>query len=194
MTPTEPVYHEAKAAYIDPPSVPFGPQSIAGYTFSLAAFVAAVLAFIEGDRSDATVGTIVFGVASLVALVVTSRNRTEQAKNLAQLATRERMAPPPMMTQALYSRGAVAPPVVVKIGEREIARAVGAAAVESTPAPWPDPSDPPMAADPERLTPDDVAGDPPDDGLDGEGDEYPVPIAAPVPPEETRELNCGGDA
>jgi hypothetical protein len=77
---------EGKAGHTAPPSVPFGPQSIAGYTFSFATLIAAVLAFIEGDRSEQTVGTIVFGVASLIALVVTSHNRTRQAVNLAQLA------------------------------------------------------------------------------------------------------------
>jgi hypothetical protein len=83
------------------PAVPVGPQTVAGYTFSLAAFVTAILAFIEGDRSQETLFAVVMGAASLVALVVTNVNRSRQAQNLARLAVQEKRDHPDEKVRAV---------------------------------------------------------------------------------------------
>lgn len=93
MTPNEaraahalpPVLQTAPAAIVAAP-VGVGTQTYAGYGTAGAAFVAALIAFLSGDRSDATTGGIVAGVVGLVALVVTSVLRVVQARENAKTA------------------------------------------------------------------------------------------------------------
>lgn len=61
------------------PSVPIGPSTVAGYTVSTAAFIAAVLAFINGDHGPSTLGVIAAGVIGALAFVVTQVGRYRQA-------------------------------------------------------------------------------------------------------------------
>jgi hypothetical protein len=61
------------------PPVPVGLTTKAGYTVSFLAFVAAIVAFVSGDHSDQTLGTIVAGAIGLVSLAATQLGRYVQA-------------------------------------------------------------------------------------------------------------------
>lgn len=62
--------------------VAVGPTTVLGAGVSTSAFIAAVLAFLFGDRSEATVGTIVGGAVGALILAITLAGRYAQAKAL----------------------------------------------------------------------------------------------------------------
>lgn len=62
-----------------PTKVPIGPTSVAGYGVSTAAFVAAVLAFINGDHGPSTIGVIAAGTIGALAFLATQIGRYRQA-------------------------------------------------------------------------------------------------------------------
>lgn len=68
------------------PKVPIGPTTILGSSVSIAAFGLAVVAYLTGDHSQQTVGTIVAGAVSLGALAITAAVRGKQAQVLAHKA------------------------------------------------------------------------------------------------------------
>jgi hypothetical protein len=61
------------------PTVAFGPASFAGYGTAAVAFLLAIIAFTNGDRSEATLGTIASSVVGLLAFTVTQVGRFVQA-------------------------------------------------------------------------------------------------------------------
>lgn len=67
-------------------NVSVGPTTVAGWGVSATAFALAVLAFTSGDRSQATLGTIVCGVIGGLAFAVTQFGRMQQAKEMAKPA------------------------------------------------------------------------------------------------------------
>jgi hypothetical protein len=62
--------------------VPIGPSTIAGYSATTIAFSLAVVAYITGDRSEQTLGTLAAAAAGVIALVVTNIGRFLQAKEI----------------------------------------------------------------------------------------------------------------
>lgn len=61
------------------PDVPKGPATITGYSVSGVAFVLAIFAFVQGDRSEQTLGVIAGGVVGLASLLYTNHIRGKQA-------------------------------------------------------------------------------------------------------------------
>lgn len=70
---------------------PVGPSTVATGGGALAAFVLAILAFVQGDRSTETIGALVAGAGLIVTMVV---SRTRQANKLAELIGKERISMP----------------------------------------------------------------------------------------------------
>lgn len=66
--------------------VPIGPTTIAGYGVTVTSVLLAVLAYLQGDRSDQTLGVIVAGAVALVSFAITQIGRYVQAKALAERA------------------------------------------------------------------------------------------------------------
>lgn len=64
-----------------------GTATIAGYSTSLALFVLATYAFVAGDRSEQTLGTLAAGIAGGVIFAITQIGRYIQARELAKSAT-----------------------------------------------------------------------------------------------------------
>lgn len=64
--------------------VSVGPTTVAGWSTSTALFFLAALAFLKGDRSEQTLGTIAAGGAAVAIFVVTQIGRYWQAKELAK--------------------------------------------------------------------------------------------------------------
>jgi hypothetical protein len=69
---------------VKPPNVPIGPSTVTGYSVTLVAAILAVLAFVQGDHSEQTLGTIVAGAVAGVAFVVTQIGRYLQSRELAK--------------------------------------------------------------------------------------------------------------
>jgi hypothetical protein len=61
------------------PDVPAGKATVAGYTTTIVAFVAMVLAFIFPEGDEQTLGTIAAGIVGLASLLWTSHIRGKQA-------------------------------------------------------------------------------------------------------------------
>lgn len=61
------------------PKVPIGPTTVLGVGTGVSAFVAAIVAFILGDRSEKTVGAIVGGAVGAVLLAITFIGRYVQS-------------------------------------------------------------------------------------------------------------------
>jgi hypothetical protein len=66
--------------------VPVGPTTVAGYSVTAVAFAAAVLAYLTGDHSQQTLGTILAGVLAGLAFLSTQAGRFVQAHHLAKQA------------------------------------------------------------------------------------------------------------
>lgn len=64
--------------------VPVGVTSIAGYTLTSGAAIAAILAFIEGDRSEQTLGVVAAVALAAISFLATTVGRYAQARILAQ--------------------------------------------------------------------------------------------------------------
>lgn len=62
--------------------VSVGASTVAGYSVSVAAVVAAVLAYVHGDRSEQTLGVITAGVVAVVSFAITQVGRYAQARAL----------------------------------------------------------------------------------------------------------------
>lgn len=60
------------------PSIPIGTGTVAGLVAAITAFVMAVIAFINGDRSEETIGALVVGGVVLYG-VITSRGKQASA-------------------------------------------------------------------------------------------------------------------
>jgi hypothetical protein len=64
--------------------VPVGPTTVAGYSVTAVAFAAAVTAYLTGDHSQQTLGTILAGVLGGLAFLSTQAGRFVQAHHLAK--------------------------------------------------------------------------------------------------------------
>ncbi len=58
---------------------PVGPATVAGFTATLTAAAAAVLAYLFADADEQTLGTIAAGVVAVVSLLATQAGRYAQA-------------------------------------------------------------------------------------------------------------------
>lgn len=65
------------------PNVPIGPSTVAGYSVTVTGVILAILAYLDGDHSQQTVGMLVAGAIAILSFLVTQAGRYAQAKVLA---------------------------------------------------------------------------------------------------------------
>lgn len=75
-----------------PITVPVGKTTVAGWGTTATAAVLALVAFLSGDHSEQTLGTVVAGTLAVVSFAVTQLGRYWQARELARAQV---IAPPP---------------------------------------------------------------------------------------------------
>lgn len=76
---TDPRQPEAEVGSVAVPAIPVGPATKAGYSTAAIAFVLAIVAYLTGDHSQQTVGTLAAGGIGLVSFAGTQAGRYLQA-------------------------------------------------------------------------------------------------------------------
>lgn len=99
--------------------VPIGVASATGYSVSTAALVLAIIAFLTGDRSEQTLGTIAAGTFALLTLLATQLGRFWQAKEkiraAATVEAAARSVPESVPLQPMMSSPARVPNITVNV-------------------------------------------------------------------------------
>lgn len=90
------------------PKIPIGPATIAGYSVSLAGFIAAVLAYANGSRDEQTLGVITAGAIGAIAFVITQAGRYAQAK--AEILVKRALHLEPIQLEAIRGETATTMP------------------------------------------------------------------------------------
>lgn len=111
------------------PKVPIGPTSIAGYSVTALGVAAAIVAFVQGDRSEQTLGVLVSAGIAALAFGITQAGRYVQAHALVVASTPTTVVPALVAGEAIAQGGPVmlggpeaplVPPGFVPLGDPDV--------------------------------------------------------------------------